>query len=40
MIAEHSNKVFAFSGRDLLDLVESDKLALYPAIYRLVFKRD
>jgi hypothetical protein len=40
MIAEHPNKVFAFSGRDLLDLVESDKLALYPAIYRLVFKRD
>lgn len=40
MIAEHSNKVFAFSGRDLLDLVESGKLVLYPARYRLVFERN
>ncbi|GIV04240.1 MAG: hypothetical protein KatS3mg015_3070 [Fimbriimonadales bacterium] len=40
MIAEWSKQVFELSGRNLLDLVESGKLVLYPAIYRLVFKRD
>ncbi|KXB97413.1 MAG: hypothetical protein AA908_07060 [Chlorobi bacterium NICIL-2] len=40
MIAERSNQVFELSGQKLLDLVESRKLTLYPATYRLVFERD
>lgn len=40
MIAERSKRVIKLSGQEILDLVESGKLALYPATYRLVFERD
>ncbi|GIV55344.1 MAG: hypothetical protein KatS3mg040_0112 [Candidatus Kapaibacterium sp.] len=40
MIAEKSNSVFRFCGRDLLALAENGKLRLSPAKYRLVFEQD
>jgi hypothetical protein len=38
MIAERSNQVFELPGRELLKLVESEMLTLFPAAFRLVFR--
>ncbi|MGC8817501.1 MAG: sacsin N-terminal ATP-binding-like domain-containing protein [Candidatus Hadarchaeum sp.] len=37
MIVERSKQVFELPGRELLKLVESGRLTLFPAAYRLVF---
>jgi hypothetical protein len=38
MIVERSNQVFELPGRELLKLVESEMLTLFPAAYRLVLR--